>query len=81
VVGHVVRVEGGVAEVLDHDRVDAAGREPPGVALGRLDDRLTIALVLRGSGERREVDHPDHRLAAVREQRVEHGDCYPRSRR
>jgi hypothetical protein len=60
----VLGVERGVAEVLDHQGVDAAGGEPFGVTAGDLVEALAAApgVVAGRAGQRRQVDHPDDRL-------------------
>ena len=59
---HAPGIERHIAEVFDHQPIDAAGGEGVGVAQGGFADGAEITAIAGGTGERQEMDHADHRL-------------------
>ena len=56
---HVVGEERGVAEVLDHDRIEPDLGQGSGVGQRPFDDRIEVTVEARGARECSQVDHPD----------------------
>ena len=63
--GNLAGVERNVAVVLDEQGVDTAALECPSVSERSLAEVREFPVRLGSTGERREVNHPHHRLLAA----------------
>ena len=73
--GDLGAVLGPIAEVLEHDGVNAAVDEGVGILDGVLHDLFLVVLVGSVAGKRQQVDHADNFLLAIKKQLALFAHC------